>query len=148
MKPLLIACSRWVVGLVLLFSGSGKAFEPAAFLASMHAYPAAAHVPAIALAALLPWVEVFLGFCLVAGVAPRGAALWSGLMLFAYTLALVDRAIVVPHEGAWYLQTLDCGCGFGTVQVSFKLLENAVLIALCIACTRSSQDRFVVAAIE
>jgi len=140
-KPGVVAMGRIAVGLTLAVSGFGKALEPAAFLSALHAYPAAAHLPATAIAALAPWLEVFLGFCLVAGVGARGAALWAGLLLLLYTIALVQRAVVAPHEGLWLFQSLDCGCGFGSVRVALKLAENAVLIALCAACVATDEQR-------
>jgi uncharacterized membrane protein YphA (DoxX/SURF4 family) len=148
MKPMLVALSRWVVGLALLYTGVQKALEPALFLSAMQAYPLASHVPIAAAAALIPWIEIFLGFCLAAGLAPRGSAIWSGLMLIVYTAALIQRAVVSPHEVAWLMQSLDCGCGSGTIRVALKLLENALLIGLCAGCACARADRFVVASID
>lgn len=144
MKPGIVAAGRIVVGLTLLISGVSKVLEPSAFLSAIHDYPAAAHLPANALAAWLPWTEIFLGACLAVGIGGRGAALWSGLLVIAYSAVLVQRAVASPQDGFWLFQTLDCGCGFGAVRVAIKLLENAVLIAFCCSAVMATDERFVV----
>ena len=85
-----------------------------------------------AIAALLPWFEIFCGLLLIGGVAVRGAALMLVLMLGPFTVIILRRALML--SAAKHLPfcdvKFDCGCGTGEVIACHKLVENCALIFL------------------
>jgi hypothetical protein len=82
----------------------------------------------------LPWFEVFCGLLLLAGVAVRGAALNSVVMLVPFTLVVLKEALRrAAVEGIPFCAVkFDCGCGAGKVFICHKLVENTVLLLLSV----------------
>jgi hypothetical protein len=95
------------------------------------------------LAALLPWVEVWCGLLLVAGVAVRGTTLTLCTMLVVFTLAIALRArdIHGAQGTAYCAIAFDCGCGTGVVNACRKLAENSGLILLGLLVLVTREDR-------
>jgi hypothetical protein len=85
------------------------------------------------IAATLPWFEVFCGLLLLGGIAVRGSAFVLLLMLTPFTWIVLQRALAIHAADAIPFCTIrfDCGCGTGEVLICYKLVENALLIALC-----------------
>jgi uncharacterized membrane protein YphA (DoxX/SURF4 family) len=85
-----------------------------------------------AIAAGLPWFEVFCGLLLVAGVAVRGTALMALAMLIPFTLIVLRRALAIAAaQGLPFCAVkFDCGCGTGEVVICHKLAENGLLVLL------------------
>lgn len=125
--------ARWLVGAAFVYLGVVKALDPVAFLKQVQAYELV-HDPTLlrAIAAWLPWVEIFCGLLLIVGLARRGTALLCLLMLTGFTLAVAHRGLELAQEQQQRLCLVrfDCGCGTGEVAVCNKLVENTVLIAL------------------
>jgi hypothetical protein len=84
--------------------------------------------------AALPWFEVFCGLLLLAGVAVRGAALNSVVMLVPFTIVVLKEALRrAAVEGIPFCAVkFDCGCGAGKVFICHKLVENTVLLLLSV----------------
>jgi uncharacterized membrane protein YphA (DoxX/SURF4 family) len=125
--------ARWVLGGTFIFTGCFKALHPVDFLKLVRQYELVHSPPALdAIAALLPWFEVACGVLLVAGIAVRGAALVSFLLLVPFTAAILHRALVLKTALAISLCAVkfDCGCGTGEEFVCHKLLENFLLMGL------------------
>lgn len=139
------ALARTIPGGVLAFSGYVKAIRPAeefaAQLANYWILPPAVLVP---LARVVPWVEMTVGLCLLAGFGVRRAALAAtglcGVFILFLSQALLRR-----------LPMNDCGC-FGalgpTLRPGQTLVLDAVLLALCLVAAadreaRLSLDRWV-----
>src|SRR5258708_37936418 len=84
---------RWLLGGVFIYMGAHKALHPEEFLKLVRQYEMVSSPYLLnAIAAALPWFEIFCGFLLVAGVAVRGAALMLVLMLVPFTLLILKRA--------------------------------------------------------
>lgn len=137
-----LVLARLFLGAAFVYLGAVKALDPVAFLKQVHAYELLP-LPWMlnATAALLPWLEMLCGLFLILGVALRGTALMTLVLLVAFTGAILHRGLDLAEESDTRLCVIkfDCGCGTGEVFVCNKLAENSVLIllaALPLACPR------------
>lgn len=122
---------RWVLGALMLWMGLSKALDPVNFLKLVRQYELVSSPPWInAVAAGLPWFEALCGLLLLAGLAVRGTALISLLMLVPFTAMVWRRALELQAQNGLPFCAIrfDCGCGAGEVQICAKLLENGLLI--------------------
>ena len=126
---------RWLLGAVFIYMGWNKTLHPEDFLKLLRQYDLTQSSLLLnSMAAALPWFEVFCGLLLLAGIAVRGTALTLLVMLAPFTGAVLHRA--------WMLQAaqnipfcavkFDCGCGSGEEFICRKLLENSLLILVCL----------------
>lgn len=124
---------RWLLGGLFLYLGLNKALQPVEFLKLVRQYELVESPLLLnAMAALLPWFEVFCGLLLLGGVAVRGAALMLVLMLVPFTVLILQRAWALQAALAipFCAVKFDCGCGTGEVLICGKLIENGVLLLL------------------
>lgn len=125
--------ARWSLGLLFIYMGLNKALHPVDFLKMVREYDLVSSAFLLnAIAATLPWFEVYCGILLVLGVAVRGTALLLLVMLIPFTLVVLRRALGVSDAQAiaFCAVKFDCGCGNGEVLICRKLLENSILIFL------------------
>jgi uncharacterized membrane protein YphA (DoxX/SURF4 family) len=139
--------ARLVLGGVFLGLGLMKAADPVAFLKAVRQFGVVAETSPLLLngmAALLPWLEIWCGLLLVAGVGVRGAALVQLVLLIVFTAAIGSRGLDVQQaEGLPFCAiAFDCGCGTGVVNVCSKLLQNVGLMALSLIVLASRSSRF------
>jgi uncharacterized membrane protein YphA (DoxX/SURF4 family) len=141
--------ARLLLGGLFVYMGLEKTLHPVEFLKLVRQYDLVQnHVLLNAIAAMLPWVEVFCGMLLAIGIGVRGTALAMFAMLVPFTLAVINRA--------WHIHDLqsipfcaikfDCGCGMGEVFICRKVLENGVLILLALWLTLKPGNRFCIRA--
>ncbi len=131
MRDLSGLTARWVVGGLFIYMGLNKALHPADFLKLVRDYDLVTnHYLLNAIAASLPWFEIFCGLLLVTGVAVRGAGLVMVLMLVPFTAVVFKRALEIAElqQIAFCAVKFDCGCGNGEVYICRKLVENVLLI--------------------
>jgi len=125
--------ARWYLGGFFVYTGLEKVADPVAFLKQVRQYDLV-HTAFLlnAIAAALPWFEVFCGVILLAGIAVRGAALTLVSILIPFTGVVWHRALVLQAaKGLSFCAVkFDCGCGTGEVYICEKLLENFGLILL------------------
>ena len=125
--------ARWLLGALFVYLGLNKALHPVEFLKLVREYELV-ETPWLlnAIAAALPWFEVFCGLLLLAGVAVRGSALMLLTMLVPFTLLVLKRAWAIhTTQGIPFCAVkFDCGCGTGEVLICGKLAENCVLMLL------------------
>ena len=125
--------ARWILGGLFVYMGMNKALHPVDFLKLIHQYDLVKNYWLLnAIAAVLPWFEVFCGLLLLAGIAVRGSALMLILMLALFTWIVFQRALSL--QAALHIPfcavKFDCGCGSGEVFICRKLTENFFLLAL------------------
>ena len=130
--PLLI--TRLVLGGLFIYMGFGKAVAPTDFLKMVREYHMVPEQPPILLnliAAALPWIEIWCGCLLIAGVALRGSALALLIMLVGFTIIVTLRALDIHNTQAIPFCEIefDCGCGTGVEWICGKIPEN---IGLCV----------------
>jgi uncharacterized membrane protein YphA (DoxX/SURF4 family) len=143
-SKLLALVARLAVGGVFVYLAGMKLADPPLFLKSLEAYGMLPTEPPQLLngiAIFMPWAEMLVGLCLLAGVLPRGAAFTALAMLVAFTAAVFLRGLSLMSETNTSFMAIefDCGCGTGEVLLWSKLLSNAALIlgALLLSTTRA-----------
>jgi uncharacterized membrane protein YphA (DoxX/SURF4 family) len=127
--------ARWVVGALFIYMGLSKALDPVGFLKLVRQYDILQSPLLLnSVAATLPWFEAFCGLLLIAGLAVRGAALMLVVMLVPFSLIVLKRALAIHAAQAipFCAIKFDCGCGAGEVFICRKLLENFILLILCV----------------
>ena len=121
---------------MFIYMGLSKAVDPVVFLKLLRQYEMV-QTPLLlnAIAAALPWFEILCGLLLMAGVAVRGTALMSLLMLLVFTPIVLKRALALQAAAGipFCMVKFDCGCGAGEVWICRKLAENVLLCLLAIA---------------
>lgn len=132
--------ARVFLGVLLTVISIDKIADPAAFAQSISAYRIITGTPALVLATILPWMELLCGLTLTAGILVRGSALLTGSLLIVFTLAVVT-ALVRGLD-------ISCGCFAQTGSADrltwYKLVENAVLIAISAYLFFSRHHRFTI----
>jgi len=87
--------------------------------------------PALLAAYAVPWIELYAGLLLAAGIFTRLSALFTGAMLCFFELLLGQ---------AWLrkLPITSCGCfgSSGSNSIAHELLQNVVLLALLVPAFR------------
>ncbi len=137
--------ARFILGATFLYLGAAKALDPIGFLKLVRQFEALPQPLALnAVAALLPWFEVFCGCLLLAGIRPRGAALVLLVLLTGFTSLIALRALAIYHGQGVPFCTIrfDCGCGAGEVLICSKLAENSALWLLAALVLFRSHRRF------
>jgi putative oxidoreductase len=119
------AFARIVLGLLFVFAGAAKAYDPGAFAIEIQRYQLVSWIPGVVAANYLPWVELLAGALLFLKRFERGALLLITCMLIIFTLALASAMF----RGL----DIDCGC-FGKVftvtGTTLPLVRNVLLLAL------------------
>jgi uncharacterized membrane protein YphA (DoxX/SURF4 family) len=102
--------ARFGLAAVWLVSGLLKAVDPDQTYVAVRAYDVLPDVGVEVVAALLPWVELGLGFLLLAGIGTRLVAALSAALLLVFVAGVAQ---------AWARGlSIDCGCfgGGGAVE--------------------------------
>jgi len=127
--------ARWLLGVIFLYMGLSKALHPVDFLKLLRQYDLTQSLLLLnSLAAILPWFEVFCGLLLLTGIAVRGTALTLAVMLVPFTGVVLHRALLLQaaQNIPFCAVKFDCGCGAGEEFICRKLLENFLLIFVCL----------------
>ncbi|OGS14849.1 MAG: hypothetical protein A2234_10525 [Elusimicrobia bacterium RIFOXYA2_FULL_58_8] len=117
---------RLIVGGIFLYSGVVKAAAPVEeFAKAIESYRVVGAFPALLAAYIVPWVEIFAGALLAAGIFTRYSGLFTAAMLLFFE-ALLGQA--------WLrgLPIIYCGCfgAQGRNSVGREFLQNLVLLGL------------------
>lgn len=113
---------RCIIGIVFLWACYSKILDPGNFsreIANYHAVPFGLENT---IAIILPWVELFIGIGLIAGIYINANAFLSGFLLILFNL-LVFQAMIRGFN-------IECGCGLkeGQMVGYGKLFENFLLL--------------------
>ena len=123
LMKLVLLIFQYLLGTFFLVSGIAKVNAPFIFLEDVIAYRLLGEKMAVATAALLPWIEVVFGACLLIGVALDGALL--GIVLLSHVF--IAAQLWALYNG----YDIDCGCGGGWGgSVGFKSISKTVTIGV------------------
>jgi putative oxidoreductase len=101
-----LAC-RIILAIIFFYAAIEKIADPGEFAGAIYNYQLLPDFAVNALAVILPWVEVIIAMCLVAGFYVRGAALISSALFLTFATALTISLI----------RGLDISCGcFGAAS--------------------------------
>ncbi|MGK0190428.1 MAG: putative oxidoreductase [Verrucomicrobiales bacterium] len=139
---------RWFLAAVLVWAGLSKLVDPVSFYGAMLEYQLPLpHVLLKITAVVLPWMELFCGLLLLAGIAPRATLIWVTALFGVFLLAV----------GQAFLRGLDisCGCfdlglfgiedgselGHALESAGVATLRNLVLLGAAIFLFHTAADR-------
>ena len=129
--PWLILVIRILLGIIFLYASYDKIMDPGKFARSIANYHIVPFGLENSIAIILPWLELFIGVGLIAGIMVDGAAGITGSLLVIFIL-LILQAILRGFN-------IECGCGLkeGEMVGWTKILENIVfLFASCMVYSR------------
>jgi uncharacterized membrane protein YphA (DoxX/SURF4 family) len=98
----LILMIRLILGITFIWASIDKIANPGGFALSIYNYRMLPHETINLMAILMPWLELVTGILIIVGVFMRGSALWIGLMLLVFIVAL-SSALARGLD-------IDCGC--------------------------------------
>lgn len=140
--PRLTLAVRLLLGLVFIAAALPKIADPPGFAKAIWAYQLFPTWSLSPLALLLPWLELACGLALCLGFWLRAAALWIGVLLLSFCLALAIN--LVRHH------PVDCGC-FGAsapkteterlADMRWLILRDAALLLLVTQVLAASSNR-------
>lgn len=133
-----IAAVRIFLGCIFIFASIDKIADPSAFATSIANYKLIGQSAGLAVATILPWIELLSGVCLVFGILQRGANLLVLLMMIGFTAGVLS--------GIARGLDISCGCFSQDPLVGrlgwSKVLENAGLTALTTFLSVAKLSRF------
>jgi uncharacterized membrane protein YphA (DoxX/SURF4 family) len=98
----LILAIRLILGITFIWASIDKIANPGGFAVSIYNYRMLPHETINFMAIVMPWLELVTGILIIAGVLMRGSALWIGVMLVVFIIAL-SSALARGLD-------IDCGC--------------------------------------
>ena len=122
-----VGAARWFIAAVFIYASAPKILHPAAFARDIYNYRILPD-SLINLTALgLPWLELFIGLCLLAGAWLPGAVLAANALLIAFLGSFVFNL----SRGL----DIDCGCfgsggGGPTMSTGWYLLRDVWFLAV------------------
>jgi uncharacterized membrane protein YphA (DoxX/SURF4 family) len=130
---LVMAAGRILLGIVFLYAAYTKLRQSyLLFAMAIDAYKVIPEDAAVAVAHVLPWVELALGIALIAGVLPRITSLSASALLAVFFTAMVHAYQPDLKEG----QQISCGCfGLGEPISGWTLSRDGALLAVSLALT-------------
>jgi putative oxidoreductase len=114
---------RIALGVLFVFAGATKAFDPGAFAIEIQRYQVVPWILGALVSVYLPWLEMLAGALLLLKRFERGALLVITLLLLVFTVALASAMF----RGL----SIDCGCfgkAFTATGTTVPLLRNLVLL--------------------
>jgi uncharacterized membrane protein YphA (DoxX/SURF4 family) len=123
--PLLSIAFRLILGAVFVYAGVQKVFVPDEFSISVQNYMLLPVTLTNLVAIILPWLEIYCGVFLLAGIFVQGSALLVSLMNIVFIFALLS-AIIRGLD-------INCGCfGSDTPVDWLKIVENLILLGMSV----------------
>ena len=135
------SCSRWlfhlfrlILGLVFVYASYDKILHPQAFALAVYNYQLLPEAVINFVALTLPWLELFLGLCLLFSIWLPGATVVAAGLLVVFLGALAFNQIrgLDMHCGCFSTETKDGPAGLGTVlrDLGFLAISLHLLIVV------------------
>lgn len=115
---------RIALGILFVFAGVTKAYDPGAFAIEIQRYNLIPWTPGALASIYLPWLEILVGALLILKKLEQGALLLITCLLLVFTFALASATF----RGLG----IDCGCFGKTFMATgtiFPLVRNVLLLA-------------------
>ena len=128
-----IICIRFILGTVFLWASFDKILDPASFAKNISNYHVVPFGLENIIAITLPWIELFIGVGLIAGLYINANSFIAGVLLLLFNI-LVFQAMVRGFN-------IECGCGLkeGQMVGYGKLFENFLLFAGCVFVLKTKE---------
>lgn len=123
---------RILLGVVFLYASFDKILRPALFAQAVYNYQILPDAAVNLTALVLPWLELLIGICLVAGIWLPGAAVISTGLMTIFIAALVFNQIrgLDIHCGCFSAESTDGPVGILTVLRDVAFLAMSVYVTL------------------
>ncbi len=128
-----ILAFRIVLGIVFLYASLEKIRDPGSFSGNIQNYQMLPYGITNLFSILLPWVELYVGACLILGVFVDGAALLSTGMMVMFIIAL-GQALARGLD-------IECGCFSqeGSLVGLNTLLRDLIWLAMAVFVWRREE---------
>ena len=136
---LIFLTSRSLLGAVFLIASYDKILTPEAFAQAVYNYQILPDAAVNLAALILPWLELLLGLCLIAGVWLPGATVLSTGLLGIFIGALVFNQMrgLDIHCGCFSTETTDGPADLGTVARDVGFLAISIYLTVKVFLARS-----------
>ncbi len=135
----LLLAARIIVAMVFIFASIEKIADPESFAVAVSNYRVLPVFLINFVAIAIPWIELFAGIFLLAGVFPRENSLIIGALLVMF-IVLISIALIRGLD-------IECGC-YGTInaeKVGFKkIAENFLLLTLSLQIILYGAGKFII----
>jgi len=120
--PIFIIIIRVILGCIFFYASYDKILDPGKFARDIANYHIVPFGLENSIAIILPWLELLIGFGLIAGIMVDGSAVISGGLLMIF-IVFILQAILRGFN-------IECGCGLkeGEMVGWSKILENIVFL--------------------
>ncbi|MFO8048397.1 MAG: MauE/DoxX family redox-associated membrane protein [Desulfosudaceae bacterium] len=134
--------ARVIMGAVFLYASYDKILHPGAFAEAVYNYQILPDAAVNAVALVLPWIELVIGLCLVAGVWLPGSVLLAVLLMTVFTAALVFNRIrgLDIHCGCFSTRATHGPAGVGMVLRDLGFLVLSVYLLLRVVVFPQGRD--------
>ncbi|MFQ6676239.1 MAG: MauE/DoxX family redox-associated membrane protein [Fidelibacterota bacterium] len=123
---------RLILGGMLLYASFDKIADPSSFQRAVANYRMIPYAYTNLLAVVLPWLELYVGACLIVGIFVDGATLLTMGMMVVFIAAL-SQATVRGLD-------IECGCFKGASKVGIRrIAEDVVWFAMAYIVWRRPQ---------
>ena len=129
--PMFVLVVRLGIGCMFIISSLPKIRQPYDFLADIYGYEIVGPKLGVLIATTLPWLELFVGVCLIGGVVVSGALLASIGMAAVFTFAVASAL----YRGL----EISCGCFHAS---SAETISYSTLIRACVVLLFSAAAYF------
>lgn len=137
-RAYVVLAARLILGFVFVVASIDKASDPNAFAVSIGNYKLVGPTVSMAIATILPWIELLCGLFLIFGMMIRGSSLLILLMLVVFTASILS--------GIFRGLDISCGCFSRDPSVGkigwMKVFENAGLVLLSLLVFFSHTKRY------
>ena len=120
--PIFIIIIRVILGCIFVYASYDKILDSGKFARGIANYHIVPFGLENSIAIILPWLELLIGFGLIAGIMVDGSAVISGGLLMIF-IVFILQAILRGFN-------IECGCGLkeGEMVGWSKILENIVFL--------------------
>ena len=120
--PIFIIIIRVILGCIFVYASYDKILDQGKFARDIANYHIVPFGLENSIAIILPWLELLIGFGLIAGIMVDGSAVISGGLLMIF-IVFILQAILRGFN-------IECGCGLkeGEMVGWSKILENIVFL--------------------
>jgi uncharacterized membrane protein YphA (DoxX/SURF4 family) len=143
LHPLVVWGCRLIVAVVLIFAAVQKIWMPLEFARLIREYHLLPDQVLNLVAVILPWLEIVCGLCFLSGLWLMGTAALLSSLNIIFVIAIAYRAwLIMASTGVGFFDlSYDCGCGFGVVYIPTKILENLLLVGMCLIILFAQRKR-------
>ena len=136
LHPWLTVLIRVLLGVIFIYASYDKILDPGKFARDIAIYHIIPFGLENLIAIILPWLELFIGIGLIAGLMVDGSSMISGGLMTIFILFILQATL----RGF----NIECGCGLkeGEMVGWNKILENLVFLGASYLVWQRQQKLF------